>query len=112
MRKYNIKKNNRQHYLDKGTVITHGAFERFTVLARRRVVDAHAAILARCQNVLLTLIRFHIVKCGFPDDIVTAGKLHLVVAVCLVFSEAGGQDSGKDDRTSEIKRTKKTVFLS
>lgn len=53
------------------------------MLARRRVVDSDAAILASRQDVLLALVRFHVVKGGLADDIVPPGKLHLAVAISL-----------------------------
>lgn len=53
------------------------------MLASGRVVNSDAAILACRQDVFLALVRFHVVKGGLADDIVSAGKLHLTVAISL-----------------------------
>lgn len=54
------------------------------MLARRRVVDSNAPILTCRQDVLLTLVRFHVVKSGFADNVVTPGKLDLTASVGLL----------------------------
>lgn len=70
-------------YLDKRSIIAVGSLESLAVLASGRVVNSDAAILACRQDVFLALVRFHVVKGGLADDIVSAGKLHLTVAISL-----------------------------
>lgn len=64
-------------YLDEGAVIAERTAEGLAVLAGGRVVDAHVAVLARRQDVLLTLVGLHVVERRLADDVVAASELHL-----------------------------------
>lgn len=71
-------------YLDQCSIIAVWSLESLAVLSGRGIVNSDAAILAGRQNVFLALVRFHIVKGGLADNIMSSGKLHLTAAISLL----------------------------
>ena len=76
-------------YLDQSAIIAHGALKSFAVLAGGRVVNPDTPVLASGQNVLLALVRFHVVEGRLAHDVVTARKLYLTIAGALEARKTG-----------------------